>query len=360
MSLIFLNSHRVKSGSLNGRKLPPDYVLLGKFFDCGIIDRTATLDTGFESTVLDPLPSPSADFSLSFAEVCDRVAATIIDRATQEDRKVRVLWSGGIDSTVALIAIVKGASAAFLSERLEVLLSVESINEYPLFFRQFILGRLNYELISPPITDYFEGEDLIVTGEHGDQLFGSDKLLPFIANGLAGEDFATVVPIYLTAKFGHHKNTDRILRYLEPSLAASPVPIVNMADFFWWLNLTIKWQQVTLRLPVFTFQAEVSALVDRFHHFFRSSEFQEWSIGYHPQRVAPTLTSYKLPAKNYIFAFTQDEEYLRHKAKEPSLKNVIINRKKQGDDRYRVHMAEDYRPVVETFHKKFKNQNISE
>lgn len=102
MSVIFLNSHRAKSGVLNGQRLPEGYILACKFFDCGIIDRTATLDQGFDYSVLDPIPENRGG-TLSFAEVCDAVASDIVSRAREEDRPIRILWSGGIDSTVALI-----------------------------------------------------------------------------------------------------------------------------------------------------------------------------------------------------------------------------------------------------------------
>jgi hypothetical protein len=94
MRVIFLNSHRGKSGVLNGKRLPEDYILACKFFDCGIIDRSETLDQGFSYSVLDPIPGepgppPEAH---DFGEVCDAVAQDIVKRARREDRAIRVLW----------------------------------------------------------------------------------------------------------------------------------------------------------------------------------------------------------------------------------------------------------------------------
>lgn len=358
MSVIFLNSHRAKSGLLNGKRLPPAYVLACKFFDCGIIDRTHTLDVGFEQQVLDKIPESLASANLTFAQVCDTTAQRIITEATRQDQMIQVLWSGGIDSTAALVALVNNMSDTDRPQ-LEVVLSMDSINEYPLFFRQFILKALPFKVIQPPITDHFSDTGLIVTGEHGDQLFGSDKLLPLIVNQLAYEDYETVLPIYLTNKFGNPQKIDLLIDYLRPLVQACPHPIITTFDLFWWLNFTIKWQQVSLRMPVFSFQEEVQPLYARFRHFFRNDDFQRWSLNNHPHRAAASLEDYKRPAKEYIYQYTNDGTFLQQKSKEPSLKNVLINRKKQGNERYRVMMEEDFRPMMEVFHRQYKNKNIA-
>ncbi|PHI19701.1 hypothetical protein CEQ90_11675 [Lewinellaceae bacterium SD302] len=359
MATIFLNSHRAKSGVLDGQKLPDDYVLLCKFFDCGIIDRTRSLDIGFDAQVLDEIPAFDPGFTATYAEISRRKGDAIMGEAIERNLRVQVLWSGGIDSTVALIALTESRYFAEAKGRVEVLLSMDSINEYPLFFHQFIHGKLNYTFIHPPITNHFADDALIVTGEHGDQLFGSDKLLPMIVNGLAQLNYEDCLPIYATNKFGDPSTGPRLLRYLEPLIESCPKPIVSAFDLFWWLNLSIKWQQVTLRLPIFTFQEDVSDLAERFRHFFREDDFQQWAFHQHETRPVTRLSDYKAIAKKYIFSHTGDPDYRNEKSKEPSLKHVIIDRKNQGSSRYRVSMKTDYKPLVETFHRKFKNQKIS-
>ena len=358
MSVVFLNSHRAKSGLLNGKRLPPAYVLACKFFDCGIIDRTHTLDVGFEQKVLDEIPDRAADADTTFADVCDATARAIIAEATEQNQRIQVLWSGGIDSTVALVALINHLPKED-RDRLAVVLSMDSINEYPVFFRRFILRELPFRVIQPPITDHFSDTGLIVTGEHGDQLFGSDKLLPLIVNQLAFEDYGSVLPIYLTHKFGDIRKVDTLIDYLQPLIQACPQPITTTFDLFWWLNFTVKWQQVSLRMPVFSFQENVQSLYYRFRHFFRRDDFQRWSLNNHADRVAASVEAYKQPAKEYIFRYTNDEIFLQQKSKEPSLKNVLINRKKQGNERYRVVMEEDFQPIIEIFHQQYKNKNVA-
>lgn len=354
MPIIFLNSHRAKSGSIDGQSLPSAYVLAARFFDCGIIDRTGKLDVGFDQLVLDELPAFEERFQKSFEEIAYQRAEEIWARAEREDYGVQVLWSGGIDSTVALIALIETANEDRL-RRLQLLLSMDSINEYPLFFRQHVLRKINHRMIIPPVTRHLADRCLIVTGEHGDQLFGSDKLLPLMVNGLAAEPWKDVLPLLLTHKLGKSRDADTLMRYLEPQIAASASPIRTVFDLYWWLNLTIKWQQVSLRLPVFSFRENVQGLYQRFEHFFRDTDFQKWGMARTDERTLTRLEDYKLPAKQFIYNFAKDPDYLNQKSKEPSLKNVILNRKKQGNKRYRIHLHEDWLPKVEIFHRQFRN-----
>ena len=358
-AIIFLNSHRAKSGTVLGQRLPPGYVLACKFFDCGIIDRSHSLEQGFRSRVLDEIPTYDPDFPLSFGEVCSAVAGDIVSAARSDDREIRVLWSGGIDSTVALVSLLSTLPPGE-HDRLHIYLSMVSIDEYPVFFREHILHKLRFRLIKPPVTSHFGGEALIVTGEHGDQLFGSDKLLPLMRNGLCYEPYEAVLPLVVMNKFGKATKVDRLLDYLQPLIAACPVPLQSTFDLYWWLNFSIKWQQVSLRLPVFTFQPDVAKLVTRFRHFFRDPRFQSWSLTNYPHRAAASPTDYKRAAKEVIYTYTGDETYLNGKLKQPSLKQVLIDRSRQGNERYRIAMTQNYRPEVETFHKAFGNQTSAE
>ncbi len=356
-SIIFLNSHRAKSGVLNGIKLAPEYVLAAKFFDCGILDRSESLDVGFDYKVLDPIPDPLAFPEASFADICDARGKQIIREAVENDLIIQVLWSGGIDSTAALISILKHLPGK-LERHLEVLLTMDSIDEYPLFFRSHILNQVSYFPIAAPVSDYFKDNALIITGEHGDQLFGSDKMLPLILNQLAFESHEVVLPLFLMNKFGHRKKVDQLIEFLQPLIQACPFPIQYTHELFWWFNFTMKWQQVSLRLAVFSFKENVSILARQFRHFFGSEAFQAWAMSHREPKLIREPHTYKLPAKQYIQAYTKDDDYFLQKIKQPSLRDIIINRRNQGEKRYRVVMKTDYIPQFEVFHKTLKNQNI--
>src|SRR5438270_3255103 len=110
-NIVFLNLPQARSGTIGHHQLPEAYVLGCRFFHCGIIDRTQSLDQGFAYSVLDPIPTAVQD-PPPFGEICDSVGAEIVDEAIRSNKTIRVSWSGGIDSTCALIAIMKAADRA--------------------------------------------------------------------------------------------------------------------------------------------------------------------------------------------------------------------------------------------------------
>ncbi len=88
-----------------------------------------------------------------------------------------------------------------------------------------------------------------------------------------------------------------------------------------WLNFSLKWQSVSLRIPARTPHArgplEQLALTE---HFFRTDDFQRWAMQHRDvgMRVGD-WSRYKWPLKTFIHAFDNDASYLKEKLKVPSL-----------------------------------------
>jgi hypothetical protein len=339
--VLFLNFLQADGGAIGSDRLPRDYVLACRFLRCSIIDRTATLNQGFAYAVLDPIPAPATD-GATFAELCDAAGAAIVAEALRDGRGITVFWSGGIDSTSALIAVMKAALAQGCGDRVRIMLSLDSVLEYPGFFLRHIGGKYPVAAVSHPISEALNPADLTVTGEHGDQLFGSHLLASYVRRGIAGVDYLDALPLVLVERLRSVRDAYRVQRYLEPVIAAAPVRIRTLFDCLWWLNFSLKWQEVTLRLPVFRGQ-EASITHRALRHFFRSDRFQTWALANTPGHVPPTWVRYKDAAKRYILDFTGDRVYYRDKEKADSLRNVMAN--PASTRRYRVLMREDFRPV---------------
>lgn len=305
------------------KKLRPEYVEACRFFSAPLIDRTETLDAGIEFDVIDRL----GDFSKtekSFGEICGENARFICEKSAAENRKIQVLWSGGIDSTLALVSLIRELEKRGDFARLEILLSKESIAEYPAFFADVIEKKLDYMLFAPPIYDHLDAGKIIVTGEHGDQLFGSDKAQHFVLTNQAFRPFEEILPVVIARKLGSKKSVDQIISFLEPQIKKSPVKLETLFDFLWWMNFSLKWQHVSLRM-FYEDGNEKFSLDKNFIHFFSARDFQNWSVSNHESKIKTTWKSYKFIAKECIFDFHRDENYLLNKEKEQSLKDAIIS-----------------------------------
>ncbi|PHR89224.1 MAG: hypothetical protein COA78_36005 [Blastopirellula sp.] len=316
--IIFLDRHAAEVVSQH-----EPYRLACHLFHCGLIDRTETLDLGFEAQVIDPLCdviNGSTD-SVSFSKICDHRADAILEEAISTNRRVQVLWSGGIDSTVMIIALMQKAEFRNCKERLQILCSIESISEYRTFFYKYIWQRYEVIPVGYPISNFISSDALIVTGEHGDQLYGSDFLEPYVRNGLAFESWQTALPFALAANELSGDEATVVQDYLEPLMKAAPVPIISLFDFFWWLNFSLKWQSVALRIPANTECPQQIFEVTR--HFFRHQDFQRWSLHKHERTVLNSWSEYKMPSKQYIYEFTGDKVYRTTKVKEQSLRLIF-------------------------------------
>ena len=299
---------------------------LSLFFGVPLLDRTRTLHGALRTVAASPLP-PSRSETDAYrrrifagvpgwdavaaswqsieggqagtiiggapvSEVCAReLDAAMMERArslweeadgASPAAEIRVMWSGGIDSTAALVSLLRAASeggeaaARRRLERLVIVLDDDSRAEYPRFYRESIAGRLREEPRDGRSVSAIGGggSGLIVTGELGDQLFGSDMCARAFAGGRDGVEecsrpgaapterpnaahhFAaglaapwreTMLPAL--GELGLLPGGDATAweEWIAPQLVKAPFPIVTTHDILWWLNFSCKWQIVTLR-----------------------------------------------------------------------------------------------------------------
>jgi hypothetical protein len=340
--ILFLNARQAESGSIENIRLPRAYVMACRFFRCSIIDRTRTLDQGFTYAVLDPIPRLD-DNRPTFERLCDETGQNIVAEARATKRDIAVLWSGGIDSTCAVIAIVKAADDQDYRDHVRIVVSMSSVHEYPSFFLSHLVGQIAIQPVTYPIAEFLDPACLNVTGEHGDQLFGSHLLKPYVQRGVAQVDYREILPLVLLERLRSPRAARTVQRFLEPVITSAPVPIRSLFDCMWWLNFALKWQEVSLRLAVFR-GTDTKAVFDSFRHFFRDARFQQWALATTCGLPVTTWPQYKSIAKGYIRDFTGDDHYYQTKEKEDSLRNVIGN--PSGDSAIHVFMRADFLPVV--------------
>jgi hypothetical protein len=276
-----------------------------------VIDRTHTLKLGIPLQVLDPIPPYQEHFTLAFDDLMRWRALDLI----HEGRQLVVYFSGGIDSCGALVALFE---AGIRHDQLVVAYSLNSIAEYPVFFERYIdpLPKLCRREIRPSLYPDINYQELIVSGECGDQLFGS------VVRELEN-DYSKVLNshwhMFINLIYGPRLR-DKAIEMFEPLNAKAPFPIQTIRDFTWWLKFTCKWQHTSLRMAAAA--PDFLAAVANLRNFYQTPLFQQWSLdhGNHVRhKTGPTFESYKLALKRYIRAFTGDNDYFHYKTKVPSL-----------------------------------------
>jgi hypothetical protein len=338
MSTIFYNSYDIFVNEAYHDKrnqIPGGHAFGGYFqlFSSNItsIDRTNTFSIPLKTTLLPHLQMPEMRiFTKSFSDICDDRAIELMDKAKRDNRKIAVMYSGGIDSTVIICALLKNCSEQDLRNHVVVLLTDHSILENPNFYNDYIIKK--FECISSYRFPYFLGNDdyIVISGENADQLFGSQVVAKFIAYRSFDYLFTPLeqasgdIIDWMTMKLQdeYKKYAPYYWQMFKHLCNAAPIPIDNVYKFFWWINFTNKWQSVYVRILPYAKNRSNIKLEDNYTTFFCPEDFQLWSLNNPDNLVRESLDNVKYIAKDYILDFNGDQSYYK-KPKIGSLTNIV-------------------------------------
>lgn len=303
--------------------------LLG--FNVVVVDRTGHLKTPVKTKAFSLMPD-YRPFTKSYSQICDERALELLKKSDQRELPIYVYYSGGIDSTLVMSSLLKNATEA-QKRRMRVLMSRDSIGENPLFYQNYLMGKLRLEA-SIKFPHLFSKDAMFIGGEYNDQLFGSDIMRDFMnmygeSSILEKYDRAKMLKLF-EGRWHDMKVVDWYVNLFEDVYSRRPNPTGTHADFFWWLNFSIKWQSVYFRMLTYasdftTKNIDKEFIENNFFHFYGTDDFQLWSMNNPDKKIKNTWESYKWEAKETIYEFTKDDWYRKNKIKRGSLSHVIIH-----------------------------------
>jgi len=306
-----------------------------KIYGHGVVpnDRTGTIRFPVRTTSLFPMPA-FRPIAKTFEEICDERARELLARAEKMRVSLYTFWSGGIDSTLVLVSLLKRATPE-QKKHIVVLMSEESITENPNFYRDHIRGKLRVES-SAGFPLLLGGTHLIVNGEHNDQIFGSDIVAKFIgmfgARAMHQPYSRDTVRAFYNSFLKDDAAANFYVDMFERVKAASPVPIDSNYLFFWWINFALKWQTVSLRTLTFASLRAAKNItleyaMNTYAPFYRTEDFQLWSMSNLDKKIKDEWRTYKWVCKDIIYDYTKDAEYRDNKIKRGSLHFLITQQK---------------------------------
>lgn len=328
--ILYYNSYAVTQSA--SRQLPGMKIFSYFFSMYGTrvvpLDRTETIKVPIQTKSLYPIPVLKP-FTKSFEEICNERAREILARAEARQSRLRVLWSGGIDSTLLLVSLLKNGSQG-QRDTIVVMLTEESIAENPRFYRDHVRGKLTVE----PANQFpylLGGPDMFLGGEHNDQLFGSDAIgaliLRFgpsiIHQTYTRDTFFT----FFNEMTGNPQVTNFYLDLFERLKEAAPVPVNSCYEFLWWINFSLKWQCVSLRMLSYTAprnapKINLGYIGTNYLQFYNTEDFQLWSLTNRDKKIKDTWKTYKWPCKDIIYDYTKDADYRDNKTKKTSFNQL--------------------------------------
>lgn len=282
-----------------------DYITFDLETPLSVLDRTETTEHFLKMKNISPMPEYDISFNKSYEEICMERAKYFIDT----NKHITLCWSGGIDSTTALAAFLK---CGIKKDQLTVIGNMKSLKEHPRFFKNYITKLDRFFCIENPMYHIKNDGGLVITGEHNDQIFGSIITIDLFKKGLL--KFEDPYEKHINGKF---------LELMKPIMNKCPFKLETIQDFYWWLSFCLKWQDVKVRIVNYFSNPRI---IENTHTFFESTDFQQWSLNNNDKKIGRDLESYKMTAKEFIFEFDKDYDYLKYKTKIGSLK---MNRQKE-------------------------------
>lgn len=262
------------------------------------------------ATTVDPIPEPS---SIPLSELMDRRAQELISKG-----KVAAQWSGGVDSTSLLLALIKNG---IKKENLEILLDKNSILEYPKLYSW--LSEQGYTCILVKNWKNCLGTctaDVITNGWCADQLFGSiffheapelyDKKL---------EDLISTIHLPF-GKASREQANEAVEVFKRMGKDLFDVDISIAAHLGWMINFCLKWTWVSSFNELFLVGTKNQFKTSV---FYNTPYFQSWAINNFLNISQNNIYGkeakyYKRELKEYCNSVFEDENYLLNKSKVPS------------------------------------------
>lgn len=228
-----------------------------------------------------------------FGDVCLETAQTISDMT---DRMIAVSWSGGIDSTAVLVAFMQ----TIPKQRLVVFCNQASIDEFPSFYELKIKDRV--KVINPKIYLQHYQDFLCVSGDGGDTIWG-----------LLDDSFwqSNRNKINLPWQDCIDQSVMSDIDFVQEFCTWSGREIKSWLDLRVWFYLCCKSQDKCMHPYYLRREFVLEDMVS----FYDTASFQNWTMNNLDKIIGKKWNDYKIPAKEFIFQYHNDSDYLKYKSK---------------------------------------------
>ena len=255
----------------------------------------------------------TSDWWDRYVNTFDMVADNVYN--TAKDRKIAVLYSGGIDSTAMLISLIKHPSYQefVASNRFYLALTTPTaILENSEFFYTELLGTV------PMVTaDYnqlmLDDTSLVVTALGGNGIIGCSGSLRYIPTLV---DFLHL-PVTDIAPYTelNRRDPSRLLTKIVASTKVyCPFDVESLNQLFWWVNQCFALQNKLCNPYVWSNASDLSKLNshEKVYKFYMDPEWFTFSYEYMSTNPKYTnLDSLQNYPKKYITDYTGNNNYLK-------------------------------------------------
>ena len=263
----------------------------------------------------------SQPFDQSFDQVSDQRCLDL--RASHWHKPWVVLWSGGIDSTVMLVSILRTLPPGDF-KNIKIWCNNASIYENPRFFINHI--KPNFECISDHSTHNMDHDVFLLCGEPGYAL-GLEKYVGVVEQSgfdNAGHDLLWADNRDKLVKFFTKQSrpaewpaeinfSNWLYNAMEENILSTGLPIHTVSEWWYWLLFNQNWTtNIMHHVDHFCDQKNHSKYFENYIPWYNSNDYQLWIIHNFTKIIKMKNKSI---VKQYIYTIFKDEYYLTFKPK---------------------------------------------
>jgi hypothetical protein len=268
---------------------------------------------------------PNKTKDKTFEQIADQRAKEIIKIAENSNRRCLVFWSGGIDSTCTLTALLRNGCNPVIA------MNSQSVYENQDFYKRHIQNKL--EIVFVHDVEYKEQSGfLFVRSSGGSSIMGGDNNAIYLYEHY--DNARKNVSLELVKHLGKNIGNEYVERFFDDVMSSAKeigVEIESLWDFVCFYDLIYKiTYEYWLQDHHLFFRNNDSPYVIKNHNnwvqkFFVTEDFYRWAIynATMEDRLGHKLTDHKWAFKQYILSFDKNTDYL-YKLKTGSYGNWIL------------------------------------
>jgi hypothetical protein len=271
----------------------------------------------------------TSDCTMSWAEITDLKAQELWTQSRVLNRPVLLRWSGGIDSTLVLIALLKHAEQGDL-DRLIVATTKAGVWESSHIYFNYLANKvktIDFDVCIPSLTEETFKNYIHVSGSPCDQLMIGMIAMSEPAQkdpswfNVPWRDLKKLSSYLQQCKVFYHDQSavDYIIRILVDNIESLNTNIQTVHQFVWWLNFNFF--SISQGAHEFTHwhadnDIKVSTWTAHTFPWFYDRRYQQWAM---TNSSRPDIIfgkgDWKVPLKQYIYDWVRDPYYLVYKPK---------------------------------------------
>lgn len=291
-------------------------------------------------TVLEKYKIPDYDpnFRKSFTEIMDSRAQEVIKEIRDKDINFILSWSGGIDSTLTLVALLKNMQKKDL-KNLRVYCDTSSFIENPYFYKNYIENKIETINTSEYLLEkIINNKNKLISTYQTECLTGSVAWLNlqinfyFYLRNLSESSKRHISNIWkkaTTSEVHFSQFKDLIINFYSlennknlgvlwynkmlKNIESCNVPVYSLYDYFWWNLFNIKLIPTSIKI---LFKDNPNTIdEDNIFSWYLTNDYQQWSMNNNNngEKIDFYANSHKIAYKKYIFEFDKNKWYLNLK-----------------------------------------------